>query len=80
MVRKPGDDRASREKGRHENNVIEISEYQIHLVSEVVCLKCLRRWISVRPECVFLKDIECPACGAGYVIETGEYFGEEEND
>lgn len=45
-----------------------------HAVSEVICVKCHRRWIAVRPELTLLKDIECPTCGAGFVIETGEMF------
>ena len=43
-----------------------------HSVSEVICVKCGKRWISVRPEGTLLKDIVCENCGAGYVIETGE--------
>ena len=43
-----------------------------HSVSEVICVKCGKRWISVRPEETLLKDIVCENCGAGYVIETGE--------
>ena len=44
-----------------------------HKVSEVVCLTCLKRWISVRPESTLLKQLQCPACKKiGFVIETGE--------
>ena len=44
-----------------------------HKVSEVVYLRCLTRWISVRPVRTLLKALECPKCGAlGFVIETGE--------
>jgi len=68
------------ERERHKNNVVELTDYQPHFVSEVVCLRCLRRWISVRPEDVMLKDIACLACGPGFVIETGEYFGEVEDE
>lgn len=40
-----------------------------HIVSEVVCLKCLKRWIAVRPEETLLKDLECPQCGEiGFAI------------
>lgn len=41
-------------------------------VSEVICVKCARRWIAVRPVATKLKDLECSKCGAGFVIETGE--------
>jgi len=28
--------------------------------------------LSVRPESVKLKDLECPNCGKGFMFETGE--------
>lgn len=43
-----------------------------HKVSEVICIKCGKRWISVRPVKTLLKQLECPNCGSGFVIETGE--------
>lgn len=43
-----------------------------HSVSEVICVKCGKRWVSVRPEGILLKRLECENCGAGYVIETGQ--------
>jgi hypothetical protein len=46
--------------------------------SEVICIRCCKRWICVRPERTLLKDIECPNCGKGAVIETGEVLDEEE--
>ena len=50
-----------------------IEERMPHKVSEVVCLRCLARWISVRPCGTLLKALECPNCGGlGVVIETGE--------
>lgn len=52
--------------------IIGIDENRPHKVSEVICVKCGRRWISVRPEGTLLKDLECPDCGAGWVIMTGE--------
>lgn len=49
-----------------------INDFKYHRVSEVICLKCLNRWISVRPVGTKLVDLECIDCGQGYVIETGE--------
>jgi Zn finger protein HypA/HybF involved in hydrogenase expression len=50
-----------------------ISDYIPHKVSEVICLKCLNRWFSVRPVNVLLKKIQCPNCYcSGFTIETGE--------
>jgi hypothetical protein len=48
-----------------------------HIVQEVVCLKCLHRWIAVRPQGTMLKDLKCAnlsfLCGVtGYVIATGQ--------
>ena len=52
--------------------VVDIEERKPHTVSEVICVKCGNRWISVRPEKTLLKDIECENCGKGYVVETGQ--------
>ena len=44
-----------------------------HIVQECICLKCLYRWIDVRPVGTHLKDLECPLChNIWYVIGTGE--------
>lgn len=43
-----------------------------HEVSEVICLKCLNRWITVYPEETPLKDLECKCGAIGYVIKTGQ--------
>ena len=56
---------------------IDISENDLHRVSEVICVKCAYRWLAVRPVTTFLKDLECPWCGKqGFVIETGEIINE----
>ena len=52
--------------------IVDINENMPHIVSEVICVKCGKRWIAVRPETVWLKDIECKKCGPGYVVETGQ--------
>lgn len=52
--------------------VISINENEPHEVSEVICIKCGKRWISVRQVGTLLKDIDCPNCGCGYVIKTGQ--------
>ena len=55
------------------DNVVDIWERMPHLISEVVCLKCLHRWIAVYPEKTLLKQLECGNCGSiGYVIKTGQ--------
>lgn len=52
--------------------IVQLDEYRPHKVSEVICVRCGKRWISVRPAGTLLKEIECPECGKGFVIETGE--------
>lgn len=52
--------------------MIDIEEYWPHKISEVICVKCGKRWIAVRPENLLLKELECENCGKGFVIETGE--------
>jgi len=60
------------------NPVIPIESVMPHKVSEVICVKCHKRWIAVRPENTKLSDLECANCGAGFVIETGEDVCQEE--
>ena len=45
------------------------TEYE---VAELICLKCLNRWIGVYPSELPLKDIECQCGESGYVIKTGQ--------
>jgi len=56
--------------------IIDIDENTPHKISEVMCVKCHTRWIAVRPTVTRLKDLECPNCGKGYVVETGEEIKE----
>lgn len=60
------------------DGIVDIYDMKPYKVSEVVCLKCLRRWLAVRPEETQLKALECPYCGRiGFVIETGEILDEQ---
>ena len=52
--------------------VVDIEARKPHSVSEVICVKCGKRWVSVRPVGTLLKKLECENCGPGYVIETGQ--------
>ena len=49
-----------------------IEENTEHEVAELICLKCLNRWIGVYPLELSLKDIECKCGEVGYVIKTGQ--------
>lgn len=53
-------------------DVIDININTATVVSEVICVRCCKRWISVRPKETLLKHLECPNCGEGAVIETGQ--------
>jgi len=57
----------------NENKFEPIEKNKPHKTSEVICCKCCSRWVAVRPATTLLKNLECKACGKGYVIETGEY-------
>ena len=57
-----------------------IEEYLEHEVSELICLKCLSRWIGVYPAETLLKDIECKCGSVGYVIKTGQTLIEDDSD
>lgn len=59
--------------------VIDIENGMPHVISEVICVRCCRRWLAVRPEGTLLKDMECPECGKnGGVIETGEEIDDQD--
>lgn len=47
-----------------------------HEVAELICLKCLNRWIGVFPTELPLKDIECKCGEIGYVITTGQIIND----
>ena len=57
---------------RFARSLTETEDARPHAVSEVICVKCCRRWIAVRPEDLLLREIVCPDCGPGFVIETGQ--------
>lgn len=58
--------------------VIDFEVNMEHEVSELICLKCLHRWIGVYPTETLLKDIECPCGEVGYVIKTGQTLEEDD--
>lgn len=50
-----------------------------HEVSELICLKCHRRWIGAYPEKTWLKDLHCKCGAVGCVIKTGQTLPESED-
>lgn len=51
---------------------VDFAKEQEHNAAELICVKCGRRWIGVWPEFTLLKELECPNCGPGFVIKTGQ--------
>ena len=49
-----------------------------HITQEVICIRCKKRFIDVRPKKLWLKDCECPKCHKkGFLIATGQEIDEE---
>lgn len=58
--------------------IIQIEDHYPHYLSEVICIKCYKRWYACRPVYTLLKELVCPDCNEkGYAIETGQPIGEE---
>lgn len=49
----------------------------LYVVEELICVKCLKRFINVRPESLWLKDCHCKCGKKGYLIKTGQELPEE---
>jgi hypothetical protein len=59
--------------------IIKFGESIPHIVQELMCIRCKKRFISVRPRDTWLKDLECPKCRkVGYIIATGQPLEQEE--
>ena len=43
-----------------------------HQTAELICLKCLHRYMGVWPVGTWLKELDCETCGPGYVVKTGQ--------
>lgn len=57
--------------------MIDFEENLPHEVAELMCVKCLRRWIGVYPTETPLKRLKCECGSRGYVIKTGQTIMEE---
>lgn len=60
---------------RFENN-----EDLPHEVAELICLRCLHRWIGVYPQELKLADMECKCGCVGFIIKTGQTIDESEGE
>lgn len=56
--------------------IIPIEANLPHSTAEVICLKCLDRWIAVYPSDLWLKKLECENGHIGFVIKTGQEIWE----
>lgn len=54
------------------SNIINLDDQRPHVVQEVVCIKCHKRWIACAPVDLLLKDYECPNKDIGFVIKAGQ--------
>lgn len=43
-----------------------------HSIAEVICLKCLDRWIAIYPTHLTLKELSCEQKHKGFIIKTGQ--------
>lgn len=56
--------------------IVNIEENMPHRSSEVICLRCMHRYVAVWPDATPLKNLECPNCErVGFIITTGETGG-----
>lgn len=60
--------------------IVSNEAYLEHEVSELICLKCLSRWIGVYPKQIPLKNLECQCGAVGFVIKTGQTLPESEGE
>lgn len=55
-----------------------VQEHTPRNTAELICIHCMKRWIGVWPEYVYLKDITCPYCNTrGTVITTGQMLEDD---
>ena len=57
-----------------------VDRYEPHEVAELMCVKCMHRWIGVYPQKTLLKNIECKCGQIGYVIKTGQTIFKKGSD
>lgn len=61
-------------------NMVNLDDYRPHEIAELICVKCFHRYIGVYPVGTLLKDLECPKCGKGFTIKTGQDIGGENDN
>jgi len=66
-----------------DDKVVNLQEYKEenapHEVAELICLHCMKRWISAHPKGSWVGRWACPKCGkVGGIIYTGQPLDNEE--
>lgn len=56
--------------------IVSNEAYLEHEVSELICLKCFHRRITVYPTSLMLADMECECGAVGFLIKTGQTLPE----
>lgn len=60
------------------NFVDYVAEHMPHNTAELICVRCLTRWIGVWPATIDLVDLICPHCNTrGAIITTGQILEDE---
>lgn len=62
------------------SKIIDYEANMTHEVAELICLKCLSRWIGVYPQDTPLKKLECKCGAVGHVIKTGQTIIEADKE
>lgn len=57
-----------------------VERIEPHEVCELICLKCLDRWIGVFPQKALLKNLECKCGETGFIIKTGQTIREGDTE
>jgi len=59
--------------------IVNLDAHRPHRTLEVICVKCCKRWMAVALVETPLIKYECPNCGAGHVVSTGQWIGDEDS-
>ncbi len=50
-----------------------------HMWGELMCIRCMNRYIGVWCAETPLKKLHCETCGPGFIIDTGQVFDEDDD-
>jgi len=56
---------------------LDFHDNQPHKIAETICLKCLRRSVTVWPANLWLKSLECSCGEVGFIIKTGQELDDD---